>query len=361
MDKILQTFDDQWVENALNEWIKDQRKYHLMIRYLVEKGSYPLSILVELGRNLIEIESLKNNEGLIKDLKNSTRFIATAFEAEIAAECVRKGFKVELYPELCGKIPDLKIVLDSNPVYFELTEAHPSLQIHNLYKLRNDLFQYIEQLIPENTCIKLTPNKLIPGCQINQIKNRLKRILGDNLLIPTSFQIKDLIVNVEQEKDEWGKSLSIVIPSEITYLELKRLNEKIRRKVRQIRKPNLGVIIVDATNILSVFKEIKISSSDGQRLTPDISMNISLDMLVPFDKETGRDEEIKIVNKIKSNIKEIFEQHDYSNILAVIVIRSFKFTQKKNEAIIVENPYYEELQLLKEIKGLQAFSRTTKL
>ena len=71
--------------------------------------------------------------------------------------------------------------------------------------------------------------------------------------------------------------------------------------------------------------------------------------------------EIEVINKIKDNIKEIFEQSNYSNILAVIIIRSFKFSKEKNEVIIVENPYCEELQLLKKIKELHAFSRTTNL
>jgi len=61
-----------------------------MIRPLIAKGSYTLGILVELGKNLIEIKPLKNIEILIKDLKNDKNFISTAFEAELASECVRK-------------------------------------------------------------------------------------------------------------------------------------------------------------------------------------------------------------------------------------------------------------------------------
>ena len=89
--------------------------------------------------------------------------------------------------------------------------------------------------------------------------------------------------------------------------------------------------------------------------------NIILDVFEPLDKKTEHNKEIEVINKIKDNVKEIFTQSNYSNILAVIIIRSFKFSKKKNEVIIVENPNCEELQLLKKIKGLHAFSRTTDL
>lgn len=362
MNKILQIFDNQWVGYVLDGWLRDQRRHHLVIRYLVEKGSYPLSILVGLGKNLIEIESTKNVEILIKDLKNGRKFISAAFETELAAECVRNGFTVELYPELCGKIPDLKIIFDSKIVYFELTEIHPSQRMHSLHKTLNNLFQYVNPLIPENTSIRLTSNILISKSQFNQIKNRLKHILEDNSSFSTLFQINDLIVEVEKEKDDWGKSLYIAIPSDVIGLELKRLKDKIKKKARQISEPNLGVIVVDATNTLSsAFSAVGRRIKEGTSLAPNLAVDIILNVFEPMDKKTEHDKEIEVINKIKDNIKEIFRLSKYSNILAVIVIRSFKFFKKKNEAIIVENPNCEELQLFKKIKGLHAFSRTTNL
>jgi len=357
MDKILQIFDTQWVEDVL-----DQRKNHLMIRYLVEKGSYPLSILIGLGNDLIETESLKNSERLIKDIKNGTKFISTAFEAEIASECVKRGFDVELYPELCGKIPDLKIIFDSKIVYFEITEIHPSQRMHSLHKTLNNLFGYVNPLIPENRSIMLTPNKLISNGQFNQIKNRLKHILKDNLSSPVSFQINDLIIDVEKEKDDWGKSLYITIPSDIIDLELKRLKDKIKKKARQISEPNLGVIVVDATNTLSSnFSAVGRRIKERAISRPNLTVDVILDVSEPLDEKTGHGKEIEVINKIKDNINEIFKQSNYSNILAVIIIRSFKFFKKKNEVIIVENPYCEELQLLKKVKEIHAFSRTTNI
>jgi hypothetical protein len=362
MNKILQIFDNQWVGYVLDGWLRDQRRHHLVIRYLVEKGSYPLSILVGLGKNLIEIESTKNVEILIKDLKNGRKFISAAFETELAAECVRNGLTVELYPELCGKIPDLKIIFGSKIVYFELTEIHPSQRMHSLHKTLNNLFQYVNPLIPENTSIRLTSNILISKSQFNQIKNRLKHILEDNSSFSTLFQINDLIVEVEKEKDDWGKSLYIAIPSDVIGLELKRLKDKIKKKARQISEPNLGVIVVDATNTLSsAFSAVGRRIKEGTSLAPNLAVDIILNVFEPMDKKTEHDKEIEVINKIKDNIKEIFRLSKYSNILAVIVIRSFKFFKKKNEAIIVENPNCEELQLFKKIKGLHAFSRTTNL
>ena len=357
MNKIFQIFDTQWTEDVL-----DQRKNHLMIRYLVEKGSYPLGILIGLGNDLIETESLKNSERLIKDIKNDTKFISTAFEAEIAAECVKRGFDVELYSELCGKIPDLKIIFDSKVVYFEITEIHPSKDMRSLHKTMNNLFGYFNPLIPENMSIKLTPNKLISSRQFNPIKNRLKHILKDNSSFPTSFQINDLVVEIEKEKDDWGKGLYITIPSDIIDRELKRLNSKIKKKAKQISKPNLGVIIVDATNTLSSdFSAVGRRIKEKAISRPNLTVDVILDVSEPLDEKTGHGKEIEVISKIKDNINEIFKQSNYSNILAVIIIRSFKFFKKKNEVIIVENPYCEELQLLKKIKELHAFSRTTNL
>lgn len=360
MNKILQIFDTQWAEDVL-----DQRKNHLMIGYLVEKGSYPLSILIGLGNDLIEIESLKNSDRLIKDIKNGTKFISTAFEAEIAAECVKRGFDVELYPALCGKTPDLKIIFDSKVVYFEITEIHPSQGsqgMHTLHETLDNLFGYVNPLIPENMSIKLTPNKLISNRQFNPIKNRLEHILKDNSSFPTSFQINDLIVEIEKEKDDWGKGLYITIPSDIIDRELKRLNSKIKKKARQICEPNLGVIVVDATNTLSSdFSAVGRRIKEKAISRPNLTVDVILDVSEPLDEKTGHGKEIEVINKIKDNINEIFKQSNYSNILAVIIIRSFKFFKKKNEVIIVENPYCEELQLLKKIKELHAFSRTTNL
>jgi len=247
-------------------------------------------------------------------------------------------------------------------VYFEITEIHPSQQIRSLHKTLNNLFEYVNLLIPVNTSIRLIPNKLIPNHQFNLIKDRLTHILKDNSSFSTSFQINDLIVKVEKEKDAWGKSLYITITSDVIDLELKRLKDKIKRKARQISEPNLGVIVVDATNTLSsAFSAVGQRIKEGTSLTPNLTVDIILDVFEPLDKKTEHDKEIEVINKIKDNIKEIFEQSNYSNILTVIVIRSFKFFKKKNEAIIVENPYCEELQLLKKIEELHAFSRTTNL
>lgn len=351
MNKILKIFDNQVVE-----------KNHLMIRYLSEKGSYHLGILIGLGNDLIEIESLKNSERLIKDLKKSTKYISTAFEAEIAAECVRKGLDVELYPTLCGKIPDLKIIFNSKIVYFEITEIQPSQQIHNLHETLNNLFKNISPLIPENTSIRLTPNKLISNSQFNQINNRLKQMLKDNTSFSTSFQINNLIIEVEKEKDEWGKSFYITIPTDLVYWELRRLKEKIITKVEQISEPNFGVIVVDATNILSsAFSAIGWRIKEGVDLEPNSTIDIILNIFEPFDGMIENEKEIEVVNKIKDGIIEIFEYNNFSNILAVIVIRSFKFFKTKNEVIIIENPYCEELQLFDKIKELHVFSRTINL
>ena len=357
MNKILQIFDAQWVEDVL-----DQRKDHLVTEYFKKKGSYPLSMLIGLGNDLIEIESLKNSNRLIKDIKNGTKFISTAFEAEIAAECVKKGFDVELYSELCGKFPDLKIIFDSKVVYFEITEIHPGKDMRSLHKTLDNLFGCVNPLIPENMSIKLTPNKLISNRQFNPIKNRLKHILKDNSSFPTSFQINDLIVEIEKEKYDWGKGLYITIPSDIIDLELKRLNSKIKKKARQICEPNLGVIVVDATNILSsAFSAIGCSIEERAIPRSNSILGIISSGFVPMDKTTGHRKEIEVINKIKDNIKEIFKQSNYSNILAVIIIRSFKFFKNKNEVIIIKNPYCEDSQLLNKIKELHTFSRTTNL
>lgn len=359
MNKIIEIFNNKWVEDILDKLQKDQRKNHLMIRYLTEIGSYHLSILIELGNNLIKIESVKNIEYLIKELKNPTKFVSTAFETEIAAECIRKGFTIELYPELCGKNPDLKIILDSKIVYFEITEIHPSQKINSFNKLLNNLFEYIHPLILENTRIRLIPSKLISNRQCNQIKNRLKHVIKNSSSFPTSFQVNDLMVEVEKEKDEWGKSLFMEIPSEIINVELKRLKEKIKKKVRQINGPNLGVIVIDATNTLSsTHCASGLRIKERIELTSNLNFNVILKELEPFDNKTEKEKNIEIISKIKNNIIEIFEENDYSNILAVIVIRLFKFFETENEVIIVENPYCKEPQLFKMIKELNIFSRT---
>jgi len=362
VNKILQIFDNEWVVVILNKWLRDQRRHHIMIRQLIEKGSYNLSILVGLGKNLIAIGSLRNIEDLIKDLKNDQKFLSAALEAEIAAECVRKEFEVELYPKLSGKIPDLKIALDSKVVYFEIAEIHPSQKMHSLHKTLNNLFRYVNPLIPENTSIKLTPNKLISNRQFNQIENRLKYILKDHSELSTSFQINDLIVTVEKGKDDWGKSLYLAIPSDLMEVELQRLKNKIKKEAKQISKPNLGVIVVDATNTLSyAFNAVGCRIKGGVSLTENLILDIILAVFEPVDKITEHDKELEVINKIKDTIKEIFEQSNYSNILAVVVIRSFKFFKKKNEAIVVENPYCEDFLLLKKIEGFEAFSRATNL
>jgi len=339
MNKILQIFDNQWVEDVLNEWLRDQRKNHLMIRYLAVKGSYHLGMLVALGNDLIEIETLKNSERLVKDIKNSAKFIPAAFEAEIGAECVRREFDVELYPDLCGKIPDLKIIFNSKNVYFEITEIHPSQLLHSLHKILDNLFDCVNPLISKNTRIRLTPNKLISEGKFDQIKSRLKHILKDTTSLSTSFQINDLFIEVKKERDDWGKSLYITIPSDLIDLELKRLKDKIKNEAKHIRKPNLGVIVVDATNSLSsAFNALARRIREGMSLGPNLVLSISLYELEPLDKEAESKKEVEIANKIKNCIKETFEQNNYSNILAVVVIRSFKFFKKENELIIVENP-----------------------
>lgn len=317
---VFEVFDDDWLETTLDSWVRGIGQVPPIVHFLIPQDLYSLVILVELGKDLAELGSLKNFEHLVEELRTPSKFIATWLESELAAHCVRRGCSIELYPRIRGKEPDLRLLLDSEEVLMEIKEIHPGEMQRRYYEVFDFLSSSIIPVLPHGISIEVSANKLPTDPELQTLTKRvikqLKQPMGLKIL-----RLGRLRIFIKAEK-RGRTSFSLIPPKEIALNQLKRLGRSIKHEAKQIRRPHLGVVVLDA-GVLQGF--------------PD--------------------------EVIRNKVEKTFKKYRLRNIIAAVVVRSYKFYRLKEETevIIVSNPCCREVELLEKLSEVFAFSRTRRL
>lgn len=322
LENVFAVFDDNWLKDTLDIWVKRGGRAHPIIQELVPQGLWPLVILAELGKDLEELRCLSKFHLLVKELRNPSKFMATWLETEIAAHCLRNKYSVEFYPEIRGKVPDLKISLDSKEVLLEIKEIGPGEMQTRYYEVMDFLASIIMPNIPQGISIKVTVNILPNDSELTL----LARKIVENLHQQTKQKVVSLRKGrvkalVEMKQDEYT-SFSLTPPDAIALNQLKRLGRSIKHEAKQIPSPYSGLIVLDAG------------------------------ILMGFPDEV-----------IRNVVVKTFKKYFLANVISVVIVRSYKFykLEGETEIINVPNPYHTELGLLKDLDKIFAFSRTRDL
>jgi hypothetical protein len=324
-NELLEVFNDEWLDRLMLRFAEAKARDHFYLRQFFGEGLYPLAILFGLGEDLLALKSLKGYDRLKERLRSNLGWMSGAFEAEFAAHCVRQGLHVRLYPAIPGseRIPDLSVTADFHQVYVELKEIHPSYERVRYFHALNRLFAQLQDLLPDNSHVELTPSRVPTNHEVDSIGKKVRNLLMTQQNFPTTTRIGDLRIRVAKERRGRGKSFALSDLPELALKELKRLEDTIRKKGRQLPAPWLGILTIDSTNTLGGIHEDDIT----------------------YVAESA------------------FRKHLRPNILGAFVIRSYKFHKQEAqpEAIYVKNPACRENKLDALLAKFKAFSRTRSL
>ena len=318
LDILYSVFDDDWLKHTLDMWTKQGGPSHALIGMLVPRGSMPLISLVELGKDLTELRDLVKYDELIKELRTPSKFKAACLESEIAAYCLRSEYSVELHPRVRGKVPDLRISTDSEVVFAEVKEMDPGEVLTRYYETADLVSQLVLHGIPRGTSVEVStdvlPNRseCIPLAQaIHQCLHSRPR---DGVASVKLGRVNALI--------SFGKeaypSFSLIPPTTLPQVQLKRLSRSIKHEARQIPPPDKGFVVVDAGTLHGL---------------PD-----------------------KMVREVAVKT---FKKYRLPNIVMAMIVRSYRFWRPKTEAeaIGISNPYCTDVELLTRLNKILAFSR----
>ena len=319
LDTLFEVFNDNWLKEILDRCVNKKGPSHPLVEHLVARGLHPLVILVELGRDVQEAKLLKNFDHMVKELRDPSKFIAAWLELELAAHCIRTGYSVELYPQIRGKMPDLKLRFDGEDVFVEIKESHPSKIERACLETSTILLPEVTPVLEQGLSIEITLGGLPSEPQVAILREKISKQLAEPK--PQALLIGSLRVWVRIEKKD-SASFSVVPSQEIAVSELIRLTRSIKHEAKQIPSSESGLIILDA-GCLQGYSDREIISA----------------------------------------VEKTFLKYKLPNIVEVTIVRSYKFykLEKETEVIMVPNPNYKGNISIQKLDGILSFSRTRKL
>jgi len=324
-NEVLEVFNDEWLDRLMSRFAEAKARDHFYLRQFFGEGLYPLAILFSLGEDLLALKSLEGYDQLKERLRSDVGWMSAAFEAELAAHCVRQGLHVGLYPKIPGseRTPDLSVTVGVHQIYVELKEIQPSDERVRYFRALNRLFAQLQDILPDNSHVELTPSRVPTNHEVDSIGKKLRNLLMTEQCFPRTIGIRDLRIRVAKERAGKGGSFALSDLRELALKELRRLEDTIRKKGRQLPAPWLGLLVIDSTSTLGGIHE----------------------------------EDIRYV------AESAFRKHPRPNILGAFVIRSYKFHKQEAqpEAIYVRNPACKETKLDALLVKFKAFSRTRSL
>jgi hypothetical protein len=319
---VFAVFDEDWLKHTLNIWVEKDGRGHSILQELVPRGLWPLVILVELGKDLEELQRLSKFDILVKELRNPSKFIAAWLESEIAAHCLRNEYSIELYPKIRGKVPDLKISLNSEEVLVEIKEIGPGEMQARYYEVMDFLASILMPNIPQGTSVEVTTNILPNDSELRPlartIVGHLQQETKEKVISVKLGRVKALISIKENEYT----SFSLIPPDALALNQLKRLGRSIKHEAKQIPSPYSGLVVLDACILHGFPDEI-----------------------------------------IRGIVVKTFKKYQLPNIIAVVIVRPYKFhiMEAETEIISVPNPYRTNGKLLMKLDKIFAFSRSRDL
>jgi len=319
LGSLFEVFDVDWLEEVLNGWVNGRKLPHPLVEHLVPTGLHPLVILVELGKDLQAVKDLKNFDHIVKELRDPSKFIAAWLELELAAHCVRMGYSIELYPQIRGKRPDLKLCLNQEDVLVEIKEIHPSEVEQRCLEASIILLPQVQPVLKRGASVEIVLNALPNESQMRLLQKKTSELVAgpeDQLV-----QIGSLKVWVRVEEKGHG-SFRVVPSLEMAKSELRRLGRSIKHEAEQIPTSHSGLIILDAATL------------------------------------GGYPEE-----EVTKAVERTFSKYRLPNIIGTTIVRSYKFykLEKEPEVIMISNPNYKGDISVGKLNRILSFSRTREL
>jgi len=247
-NKLMKVFGESQLREAL-------RNRHPIFDFLRFQAPWSLFYVAELGRKLMMLGEVPNFERLKTMLMNKDEFDSAEAELEIAVKMKKAGFDIELYPTVNSKESDIKVFLDDEEYFFEITtlqaseeeraarktfyfltwpflsdnrisimgKIHKTLSIPHIHELQRKIRNKITLAIKEDRCLELAEPRVI------------------NYLICPKNKVK--------EQNNWlrrkGLKASLEGPSWYDRIvEPRRIRKRFQDKCKQLPKDRPGIVVI---------------------------------------------------------------------------------------------------------------------
>lgn len=239
-------------ENQLKEAL---RKRHPIFDFLRNQAPWSQFYVAELGRKLMMLRDVPNFERLKATLMSKDEFYSAEAELEIAVKMKKAGFDIDLYPTLDSKESDIKVCLDGEEYFLEITtlqaseeeraasktfhfltwpflfdnrisivgKIHKALSIPHILELQRKIRNGITKAIREDRCVELIEPKVMdyficPKKKAKELYNWLRR--------------KGLKATFEGPS--WYDRI----------VEPRRIHKRFQEKYKQLPKDRPGIVVI---------------------------------------------------------------------------------------------------------------------
>lgn len=322
---------DEWWRNAV------RLRYPIFHRIMNLIPSSQLSV-AKVGHELNSLKGSKNFKLLQKRLGIKDQYFNTEIELEVAWCFKNAGFEVEFYPKVGEKEADLRVILNRNEYYIEVTVVADAKQAQ---RASETLDKFTWPYISEND-IAFTGRiyKVLSSSHILELRNRLNLAIEE---VKNSHECKEVIEEgvleffiaprektIEFKSWQETRRVSGLMGPPIDVDEISRIRQRLESKNRQLPKNKPGIIVLYAESMTSQFFE----TDYYQRLINQVEEtiydqdNLVIGAIIAHSPDTSKEKQ-----KISSKDFPSYQLFSNSRGKDVLIIRNKYSKFDINEAV----------------------------
>jgi hypothetical protein len=336
--EIQSAFGDGWIENAFKPL------YHPLFSYFMNMAPWSRLSICEFGTKLKTFRNYKNFETILARLKNKEHFLGAKLELDIAYVFHSNGFDFEFVTESSSKSPDLKLKKEN--VFIEITRIVTAEEHEKGVSQLNDIMYSV---IPAGINISFSLHKVLANNVLKEIKEEVKnkvKYVKENKKCWKLHKkgVIDLLLFPKEKTEyykKWKKkynSYGGCSGAPVNIDQTKRIKRKIKEKSEQIGTDNLGIVVIDISEVLfgnTIHDYFDIADKVDQELFDHDNLLACVLIGSPFG----------FFNNYKEYDKRVIRQEDY-------VLRFKKEgTESKRPILFIKNKYckHDDSELVEEL------------
>lgn len=166
LNDIRLVFGDEWLEEAVKV------RHPIASSYLLNLAPWTRFWLLAFSEKLVMLSRESNFEKLRRKLMNGKTYAEGFAELDVMAKIKKAGFSMELYPTENGKEVDLKVMLDGQEYFIEVTLMRPSEESRKASRTFNQLTYPFFSF--QDVAINCKIHKLLSAPHIQELQERIK-------------------------------------------------------------------------------------------------------------------------------------------------------------------------------------------
>ena len=248
-----------------SEWLKDAVEMgHPILITLANQAPCARYQLADLGKKLTTLSDVPNFDRLKQMLANKELFSSAIAEVEIAARMKMAGFSTKLYPRADSKESDIRVNVDGQDYFIEITVMRAPHEERKAHRTFDDLGMSF--LMDSRASIAGKIYKTLSRPSIRRLQEKIRKSIDIAVKEKRCIEIYEPRVidyficpnDKQDEIQEWikKKRLTGTIVGPPVYVdEPRRIRQTFVQKYRQLPKNEPGLIVIYGHNLFLGLRE----------------------------------------------------------------------------------------------------------